>query len=155
MKRYVFWILAIPAMLAIHTVANSEVSSTNMTSVTNTDIPTAAHPGRFSVASTNSDLSNVIGIDQWEHFSYQSKCTSSSGTADYKLELLLASTTDPGMFKEISTGDLISSDTTEDWTAPTAISPPVSGYAQFKFTGVNSNPSDTQCWLYFNRERGR
>ena len=111
----------------------------------------STYPGSFSISGTGSDTSEWIDLSQYQNFSYQSKCTSSDGTADYQLVIEVASDMDSTKLGTLSTE--FTSDSTEAWTTVNSFFPPVAGAARFSISGVASNPTDTGCWIIVNKER--
>jgi len=152
-------------MLCIAVAANTEIRtigpSSGLTSqkwsvpytIAAAAIPSSTHTAPFSIAATASDYSLPIALDNYKNFSFQSKCTSATGTADYGLVFQTASVNDDNIFKNIADGVAFATDTTEDWTYVTSIKPAPASVGRFSLYGVASNPTDTKCWIYFNRER--
>jgi hypothetical protein len=102
------------------------------------------------VSTDTAASSDILKLAGWTFFSYQSRCTSSSGTAEYDLELYLSAANDTGQRYQYGT-DLINNDTTEAWTAVTSIKPPPAAFGWFVIRDNGSTPADTLCDLYFCR----
>jgi hypothetical protein len=154
MKKYIrshldIFVIALVALPLFAVAAWAEVHKLDLESVSQAGGSSA--PTTFSLISTGSDTSQWIDLSSYTHFSYQSKCTSAGGTADYQLVIEVASDMDTNKLGTLSTE--FTSDSTEDWTAVTSFFPPPSGAARFSMSGVASNPVDTLCWIIVNRAR--
>ena len=112
---------------------------------------TAGTTGAGDVSSSQAATSDKISLQGHRFFSYQSQCTSASGTAEYDLEFYTATMGNEDYRVQFGT-DLIDNDTTETWTAPTSIKPPPAAFGWFVVRDNGSTPADTQCDVIFCRD---
>jgi hypothetical protein len=149
MRSNWIFIAALPLMLLIAVVANGEISSVKVQSLT---YPTAA-PGVFSVGPIGADVSITYALDAWENFSVQIKCSSTDDDVDYDLDFKTALENDRGKMVELSATPIVANRTAETWTTPISLAPPVASHGFFSITGNANTTDDTKCVLIFGRER--